>query len=105
VWVVAGPVLITGASEALLIDGGFTLADGRAVVEAIKASGKRLTTIYVSQSDPDYYFSLGPIKAAFPEARVIAASATVAATAAWKKSLPSGGRNSRKTARKPWPMS
>lgn len=73
------PVLITGATEALLIDGGFTLADGRAVAEAIKASGKRLTTIYVSQSDPDYYFSLGPIKAAFPEARVIAASATVAA--------------------------
>lgn len=73
------PVLISGASEALLIDGGFTLADGRAVVEAIKASGKRLTTIYVSQSDPDYYFSLGPIKAAFPDARVIAASATVAA--------------------------
>jgi glyoxylase-like metal-dependent hydrolase (beta-lactamase superfamily II) len=73
------PVLITGASEALLIDGGFTLSDGRAIVDAIKASGKRLTTIYVSQSDPDYYFSLVPIKAAFPEARVIAASATVAA--------------------------
>lgn len=73
------PVLITGATEALLIDGGFTLADGRAVAEAIKATGKRLTQIYISQSDPDYYFSLGPIKATFPEARVIAASATVAA--------------------------
>ena len=46
---------------------------------AIQASGKRLTTIYVSQSDPDYYFSLGPIKAAFPEARVLAAPAAVAA--------------------------
>ena len=73
------PVLISGAREAVLIDGGFTLPDGKALVEAIKASGKKLTTIYISQSDPDYYFSLAPIKAAFPEAKVIAASATIAA--------------------------
>ena len=73
------PVLLSGATEAMLIDGGFSLPDGRAVVEAIKASGKTLTTIYISQSDPDYYFSLGPIKAAFPGAKVIAASATIAA--------------------------
>lgn len=73
------PVLLSGAREAILIDGGFSLPDGRAVVEAIKASGKTLTTIYVSQSDPDYYFSLGPVKAAFPSAKVIAASATIAA--------------------------
>lgn len=73
------PVLVTGAAEAVLIDGGFTLSQGRALAEAIKATGKRLTTIYVSQSDPDYYFSLGPIKAAFRDARVIAAPATVAA--------------------------
>ena len=73
------PVLMIGATEAMLIDGGFTYPDGRAVADAIKATGKRLTLIYVSQSDPDYYFSLGPIKATFPDARVIAASATVAA--------------------------
>jgi len=73
------PVLISGASEAVLIDGGFTLPDGKALAEAIKASGKKLTTIYISQSDPDYYFSLAPIKAAFPAAKVIAASATIAA--------------------------
>jgi glyoxylase-like metal-dependent hydrolase (beta-lactamase superfamily II) len=73
------PVLISGAREAILIDGGFTLPDGKALAAAIKADGKQLTTIYISQSDPDYYFSLAPIKAAFPEARVIAASATIAA--------------------------
>ena len=73
------PVLISGASDAVLIDGGFTLPDGNALAEAIKASGKKLTTIYISQSDPDYYFSLAPIKAAFPEVKVIAASATIAA--------------------------
>ncbi|MBK1842813.1 MBL fold metallo-hydrolase [Azospirillum sp. YIM B02556] len=73
------PVLLSGRREAILIDGGFTLADGKALAEEIKATGKTLTTIYVSQSDPDYYFGLGPVKAAFPKARVIAASATVAA--------------------------
>lgn len=73
------PVLLSGVKEAVLIDGGFSLPDGRAVAEAIRASGKTLTTIYISQSDPDFYFSLGPVKAAFPQARVIAASDTLAA--------------------------
>jgi len=73
------PVLISGGREAVLIDGGFTLSDGRSVAEAIKRSGKQLTHIYISQSDPDYYFGLAPIKAAFPSAEVIASSATVAA--------------------------
>lgn len=73
------PVLITGEHEAILIDAGFTFSDGNTVAEAIKVSGKKLTTIYISQSDPDYYFSLAPIKAAFPDAQVIAASATIEA--------------------------
>lgn len=73
------PVLITGQKEALLIDGGFTYADGQALAQEIKATGKTLTTIYVSQSDPDYYFSLKPVREAFPDAKVIAASETIAA--------------------------
>jgi glyoxylase-like metal-dependent hydrolase (beta-lactamase superfamily II) len=73
------PVLVSGASEAVLIDGGFTYSDGRAVADEIKATGKALSTIYVSQSDPDYYFGLKPIQSAFPEAQVIAAPEVVAA--------------------------
>ena len=73
------PVLVSGANDAILIDAGFTFPDANALVEAIKASGKKLTTIYISQSDPDYYFGLAPIKAAFPQARVIAAATTIAA--------------------------
>ena len=73
------PVLVSGAQDAVLIDGGFTLPDGKAVAEAIKSSGKKLTTVYISQSDPDYYFGLAPIKAAFPAARFIAATATIEA--------------------------
>ena len=73
------PVLLTGTTEALLIDGGFTYPDGRALAEAIKATGMTLTTIYISQSDPDYYFSLKPVREAFPDAKVLAASETLAA--------------------------
>src|SRR5690242_2836158 len=73
------PVLLEGPSEALLIDGGFSYPDGRALADAIKATGKKLTAIYISQSDPDYYFSLKPVREAFPAAKVVAASTTLAA--------------------------
>lgn len=72
------PVLLTGTDEAILIDGSFNFPSGRALVDAIKASGKRLTTIFVSVNDPDYYFSLTEVVAAFPDARVIAAPETIA---------------------------
>ncbi|MDQ2821015.1 MAG: MBL fold metallo-hydrolase [Pseudomonadota bacterium] len=73
------PVLISGAGEAILIDAGFTFPDAKALIAAIQKTGKKLTTIYISQSDPDYYFGLHPLKAAFPQARIVAASATIAA--------------------------
>jgi len=86
------PVLLSGTRQAVLVDGGFTLEDGRVVAAAIQATGKQLTTIYVSQSDPDYYFSLRPIRDAFPDARVIASSDTVAAiTASVQKKLDAWG--------------
>jgi glyoxylase-like metal-dependent hydrolase (beta-lactamase superfamily II) len=93
------PVLLSGPSESVLIDGGFTYPDGRALAEAIKAEGKPLRAIYITQSDPDYYFSLKPIRDAYPGARVLAASATVEAIkgsvekklAAWGPQLKENG--------------
>lgn len=73
------PVLISGRTETLLVDGGFTYADGDVIAEAIHATGKKLKAIYVSQSDPDYYFNLGPIQRAFPETKIFAAKETVSA--------------------------
>lgn len=72
------PVLITGKSEAVLIDAGFNFSDGKVVADAIKASGKTLTTVYITTNDPDYYFGLAPIHQAFPAARILAAPDTVA---------------------------
>lgn len=70
--------LIMGEQEAILVDAQFSLADGEALVKMINASGKALTSIYISGGDPDFYFGLQPIVAAFPDARVIASSAVVA---------------------------
>lgn len=93
------PVLLSGPNEAILIDGGFTYSDGRALAEAIKATGKKLTTIYISQSDPDYYFGLKPVREAFSAAKVIAATETITAIkanvekklAAWSPQLKENG--------------
>lgn len=73
------PVLLTGENEAVLIDGGFTLSDGRALADAIRKTGKVLRTIYVTCNDPDFYFSLRPVVEAFPEAKVIAKPVTIEA--------------------------
>ena len=71
--------IITGAHEAILIDAQFQRSDAQALVQKLKASGKRLTTVYISHSDPDYYFGLDVIRAAFPNAKIVATPQTVAA--------------------------
>ena len=65
-------VLVTGETDAILVDAGFTRADGHRLVAAILDSGKRLTTVFVSHADPDFYFGLEAIVDAFPEATVVA---------------------------------
>lgn len=69
--------IISGPHEVVLIDAQFQRNDAEALVKRIKATGKRLTTVFISQSDPDFYFGLETIKQAFPQAKIIATAATV----------------------------
>lgn len=64
--------LITGEREALLVDAGFTRADGHRLAAAVLDSGKTLGTVVVSHGDPDYYFGAEVLADAFPEARFLA---------------------------------
>ncbi|MCD7438475.1 MBL fold metallo-hydrolase [Streptomyces lincolnensis] len=64
--------LVTGESEALLVDAGFTRADGHRLVAEVLDSGKTLTTVFVSHGDPDFYFGAEVIADAFPEAKFVA---------------------------------
>jgi len=70
-------VIITGKTDAVLIDAQFTLADAEQVAQEIKKSGKKLTAIYVSHTDPDFYFGLEVFKKYFPEVTAYASPATV----------------------------
>jgi len=70
-------VLVSGKTEAVLVDAQFTLADAHQVVASILRSGKTLTSVYVSHGDPDYYFGLEVIKQAFPDVKVYATAKTL----------------------------
>ena len=65
-------VLVTGDSEALVVDAAFTRADGHRIVAAVLDSGKRLTTVVITAGDPDFYFGAEVIADAFPEALFLA---------------------------------
>jgi glyoxylase-like metal-dependent hydrolase (beta-lactamase superfamily II) len=69
--------IISGKHEVALIDAQFQRNDAEALVKKIKATSKKLTTVYISHSDPDFYFGLDVIKAAFPEAKIIASPGTI----------------------------
>ncbi|MBW3118121.1 MBL fold metallo-hydrolase [Providencia rettgeri] len=76
--------IISGSSEVVLIDAQFQKNDAQQLVDKIKKLNKKLTTIYISHSDPDYYFGLDTLTSAFPEAKVIATANTVDAIKATK---------------------
>jgi glyoxylase-like metal-dependent hydrolase (beta-lactamase superfamily II) len=69
--------LISGEKEAIVIDAGFTRADALRIAANVLDSGKQLTTIYVSQADPDYYFGVETLKEIFPQADVVTTRAVL----------------------------
>lgn len=69
--------LVYGEKEAIVIDAGFTRADALRIAANVLDSGKQLTTIYVSQADPDYYFGVETLKEFFPKADVVTTPAVL----------------------------
>jgi glyoxylase-like metal-dependent hydrolase (beta-lactamase superfamily II) len=70
-------VLVSGTTDAVLVDTGFTRADAHRIAAMVLDSKKKLTTIYISQADPDFYFGAAVLKQVFPDAKLIASAATV----------------------------
>jgi len=64
-------VVVSGKTEALVIDTGFTRADALRVAANVLDSGKTLKTIFISNADPDYYFGAETLKGLFPQAQVL----------------------------------
>ena len=69
--------LVTGEHDALLVDAGFTRADGHRLVAEILDSGKTLTTVFISHGDPDFYFGAEVVADAFPNATFVATPHTI----------------------------
>jgi len=70
-------VLISGKTDAVLLDSGFTRADALRIAAMVLDSHKTLKTLYISQPDPDYYFGIDVLKTYFPDAKVVATAPTI----------------------------
>ncbi len=76
-WPATSVSLIAGERDAVLIDAALTTEDAQQIVKWIEATGKNLTTIYITHGHGDHFFGLNTILGAFPEARAVTAAAVV----------------------------
>ncbi|ROI04403.1 MBL fold metallo-hydrolase [Chryseobacterium sp. G0240] len=68
--------IIYGDKDAILVDAQFQKQYAEQLVKEIKATGKNLKTVFISHSDPDFYFGLDVIKKAFPNVKIISTAQT-----------------------------
>ncbi len=64
--------LLTGRDAALLIDTQLVLSETAVLIETIRASGKKLETIWITHAHPDHFMGIAQLTEAFPEANVLA---------------------------------
>jgi len=67
--------IISGETEVLVVDTGFTKTDALRIATKVLESQKELKTIFISQADPDYYFGAEVLHQLFPNAQIITTSA------------------------------
>ncbi len=71
-WVPTSATLIYGERDAVLVDAFLTVEQASAVVEWVAASGKNLTTIYITHGHGDHFFGIGALLRRFPNAKAVA---------------------------------
>ena len=64
--------LIYGKRDAVLVDAFMTVKQADALVNWVAASGKNLTTIYITHGHGDHWFGIGALLERFPSARAVA---------------------------------
>jgi glyoxylase-like metal-dependent hydrolase (beta-lactamase superfamily II) len=64
--------LIYGKRDAVLVDTFMTVKQADALVDWVAASGKNLTTIYITHGHGDHWFGIGALLERFPNARAVA---------------------------------
>ncbi len=76
-WVPSSATLIYGQRDAVLVDTFLTIEQAHALVEWVAASGKNLTTIYVTHGHGDHFFGISALQDRFPNARAVATPGVV----------------------------
>ncbi|HZN44444.1 MAG TPA: MBL fold metallo-hydrolase [Nitrospiraceae bacterium] len=71
-WSPISSTLIYGRRDAVLVDAFITVEQADALVDWVAASGKNLTTIYVTHGHGDHFFGIGALLDRFPNARAVA---------------------------------
>lgn len=69
--------LISGERDAVLVDTPLTSTDAARVADWVQATGKNLTTVYITHGHGDHFFGLTTVLGAFPGARAVTAAAVV----------------------------
>jgi len=96
-WVANTSTLIHGEQDAVLVDTFLSEAQTGELADWIAASGRRLSTIYITHAHPDHFFGLKLLLDRFPDARAIAPAKVVDAMQAtlapeavenWRKIFP-----------------
>ncbi|MHA4848482.1 MBL fold metallo-hydrolase [Rhodococcus sp. MSC1_016] len=65
-------ILISGATEIVLIDALYLKDDVQDLGDLIERTGKKLTTIYITHDHQDHYLGIGPLKERFPDVKCVA---------------------------------
>ncbi len=78
-WVANSSTLICGERDAVLVDTFLTIEQSGRLVDWVAASGRNLTTIYITHGHADHFFGIAALLEHFPCARAVAAPAVVRA--------------------------
>jgi glyoxylase-like metal-dependent hydrolase (beta-lactamase superfamily II) len=72
VWSPISATLITGERDAVLVDAVMTSGQAAELADWAAATGKNLTTVYVTHGHGDHWLGLGTILERFPNAKAVA---------------------------------
>jgi glyoxylase-like metal-dependent hydrolase (beta-lactamase superfamily II) len=76
-WSPSSSTLIYGRRDAVLVDTFITVEQAYFLVDWVKASGRNLTTIYITHGHGDHFFGIRALQNQFPNAKAVATPAVV----------------------------
>jgi glyoxylase-like metal-dependent hydrolase (beta-lactamase superfamily II) len=71
-WPATTASLLSGDSDAVLIDSLFTMAESQELADWLAAAGKHLTDVYITHAHADHFFGLNTVLQTNPGAKAVA---------------------------------